>query len=256
MAALVAAGFVVRYLVEGREYGAVRTFSKHQAINNREDPSALPAPPDPEVLAVRKTGQSDACGTREPRVNDASSTGEPRVSELEKERAERVGHAVKADRIGSDRDLIRTEHSLSLGARVCDARMREGPSAGQVRTRFQALYEDRFDAPPYMGGGEVVAGFPERLRDAAARKGLDPLELLAVTFAAWSQKPLDEIALNAPYAAFAARFGSLCGAKGSNGGPSELDELHAAQNTALAARDLVRYQSLIDEEKRRIGGSK
>jgi len=145
-----------------------------------------------------------------------------------------------------------TTFEISSGVRACE----EGPSAGQVQTRFKALFEARFDVSPYMGGGQVIANFPQRLRETAARKNLDALELLGVTFAAWAAKPLDEISQNAPYAAFAARFGSLCGAKGANGGPSELDELHAAQTAALAARDMVRYESLVAEEKRRAGGSR
>jgi hypothetical protein len=43
--ALVGAGMVVRYVVDGRTYGWVRTLTKHQALNQREPPSILPAPP-------------------------------------------------------------------------------------------------------------------------------------------------------------------------------------------------------------------
>jgi hypothetical protein len=141
-------------------------------------------------------------------------------------------------------DLL-TSFAISPGARGFSE-----PSAGQIRTRFQALFEARFNAAPYMGGGEVVSSFPDRLRDTAQRKGVDALELLEQTFAAWAQKPLDELAQNAPYAAFAARLGSLCKPNGTNGA-SELDELHAAQNAALAARDMARYESLVAEERRR-----
>jgi hypothetical protein len=42
--ALVGAGMVVKYVVDGHSYGWIRTFTKHQAINNRELPSVLPAP--------------------------------------------------------------------------------------------------------------------------------------------------------------------------------------------------------------------
>lgn len=43
--ALVGAGMVVRYEVDGRAYGWVRNLRKHQAINAREPPSTLPPPP-------------------------------------------------------------------------------------------------------------------------------------------------------------------------------------------------------------------
>lgn len=76
--ALATRGFVVRYAVDGREYGVVRTFSKHQAINNKEPASSLPAPPNqpPEM-----TNES----TRDARVTNASP------APLGKARVERKG---------------------------------------------------------------------------------------------------------------------------------------------------------------------
>lgn len=282
MQALVEGGFIVRYEVDGRPLGVVRTFSRHQLINNREEPSKLPAPgkddvpklgrqetpADRQPRAVDESADPvDASSTRALPVNaDASSTREARDDDAwgtpgkdREARGERgVGHAASGDRIGRDRKGSEgngTLAPLGAGARVCDAR--EGgsfvdPTAGEVRTRFQALYQARFQALPYLGGGEVIATFADRLRGTARERGLDPLELLEVTFAAWAAKPLDEIAQNAPYAAFAARFGSLCKPNGANGS-SELDELHAAQIAALGAKDFPRYQSLLAEERRRSG---
>ena len=42
--ALTTRGFVVRYKSAGRDYGWVRTFKRHQAINNKEPESELPDP--------------------------------------------------------------------------------------------------------------------------------------------------------------------------------------------------------------------
>ncbi|HEY3494813.1 MAG TPA: hypothetical protein VGK73_09015 [Polyangiaceae bacterium] len=67
--ALTTRGYVVRYAFGGREFGHVRTFARHQVINNREEPSRLPPPPEPE-----ETQQVDASGTREPSVTDACGT--------------------------------------------------------------------------------------------------------------------------------------------------------------------------------------
>jgi hypothetical protein len=60
--ALVTRGFIVRYRVDGNDYGLVPTFTKHQVINNRESPSSLPEPDENNIF------------TREARVDDASPT--------------------------------------------------------------------------------------------------------------------------------------------------------------------------------------
>lgn len=59
--ALVAAGFLRKYAVDGAEYGAIPSFARHQLVNNREKASTLPAPVD------------DACATRE---DNAQAEGE------------------------------------------------------------------------------------------------------------------------------------------------------------------------------------
>lgn len=49
MTALEREGFIVRYVVDGRTYGYVRNFHKHQAPNHREPPSELPAPTEDDT---------------------------------------------------------------------------------------------------------------------------------------------------------------------------------------------------------------
>ncbi len=44
--ALTGAGMVVKYVIDGRAFGWVRTFHKHQSANAREPASILPPPPD------------------------------------------------------------------------------------------------------------------------------------------------------------------------------------------------------------------
>lgn len=85
--ALASRRFVVRYEVDGRAYGVVRTFKKHQVINNREADSVLPVPP-PEALAILSgstRGDRDdardehASGTREgPALVDWEGKGRER----------------------------------------------------------------------------------------------------------------------------------------------------------------------------------
>lgn len=124
------------------------------------------------------------------------------------------------------------------------------PSAAQIQTRFKALFEARFNAAPYMGGGDAVRTFAERLIDTARRRGVDPLVLLAEAFARWQPKPDDEIAQNAPYASFAGRFGSLLESQ-SGHGVGEQEQLQTAQIEAMQRKDMVRYRELVAEERRR-----
>ncbi len=60
--ALLTRGLIVKYAVDGVEYGCIPTWHKHQVINNRESASDLPEPNETNVL------------TRDSRVPDASPT--------------------------------------------------------------------------------------------------------------------------------------------------------------------------------------
>lgn len=62
--ALLTRGFIVKYRVEGVEYGAIPSFQIHQIINNREKESILPPP--------SAADDSDATTTRASRVPHAS----------------------------------------------------------------------------------------------------------------------------------------------------------------------------------------
>ena len=55
-------GFVVKYAVDGKEYGCVPSWNDHQIVNNREADSRLPGPNENNTL------------TRDARVGDASVT--------------------------------------------------------------------------------------------------------------------------------------------------------------------------------------
>lgn len=65
--ALVTRGFIVKYVHSGKQYGLIPTFKNHQFINNKENPSILPAPPDEAEIMEDSTRDSrvvDACPTR------------------------------------------------------------------------------------------------------------------------------------------------------------------------------------------------
>jgi len=65
--ALLEGGFIQKYEVDGKLYGCIPTWHKHQSPNGREPASGLPTPPN---------------FTRGPRVADASSTREARSAEF------------------------------------------------------------------------------------------------------------------------------------------------------------------------------
>lgn len=58
-------GFIARYTVDGRDYGCIPSWTRHQVINNRESPSELPEPPNPlpAFTSTRGPRVADACGT-------------------------------------------------------------------------------------------------------------------------------------------------------------------------------------------------
>jgi hypothetical protein len=65
--ALATRGFIAQYACDGREFGVIPSFPRHQVINNRESDSDIPAPPEtlekPPVL-TRAPRVADACPTR------------------------------------------------------------------------------------------------------------------------------------------------------------------------------------------------
>ena len=60
---LIGRGLIVIYEVDGKKYAEIPTFTRHQVINNRESPSALPA-------------RGHVTSTRAPRVKAAKATRE------------------------------------------------------------------------------------------------------------------------------------------------------------------------------------
>lgn len=60
--ALWARGSIKKYVVDGKEYGFIPSWSEHQVINNREAPSNLPEPNENNTL-TREPREDDACAT-------------------------------------------------------------------------------------------------------------------------------------------------------------------------------------------------
>lgn len=76
--ALFTRGYVVRYRVDGVEYGAIPAFSKHQFLNNKERESTLPEP-TPENESTEGVKEGEGRGNEYSRVKDATDTREARV---------------------------------------------------------------------------------------------------------------------------------------------------------------------------------
>jgi hypothetical protein len=75
--ALAQYGFIERYAADGRDYGCIPSWHRHQVVNNRESASTVPAPPatpDDAATSTRAPRVDDACPTRAPRVPDACLT--------------------------------------------------------------------------------------------------------------------------------------------------------------------------------------
>lgn len=68
--ALATRGFIVRYALGTREFGAIPSFKKHQVINNREKKSEIPDFADPNAQVIAPPPLL----TRAPRVSDACPT--------------------------------------------------------------------------------------------------------------------------------------------------------------------------------------
>lgn len=63
--ALASRGFIVKYTSNGRDYGWIPGFERHQFINNRERESELPEPPAESVTSTREGREHDASTTRQ-----------------------------------------------------------------------------------------------------------------------------------------------------------------------------------------------
>jgi hypothetical protein len=99
--ALTTRGWLVRYAVNGVEYGAIPTWGSHQIINNRETASVIPTPNEVNGL------------TREARVTDATTT--PLVQ------VQGEGKGREGERKGMDSDANAPEFEKSSRKKVSKA---------------------------------------------------------------------------------------------------------------------------------------
>jgi hypothetical protein len=158
--ALSDAGFIIKYEVDGVTYGAIPSFLEHQVINNREQPSALPAPNAKGTRAPRKA-------TRAPRVPGACPT--PVKEPLEPLKRNMEGKGREEDSVakatGADAPLEPlTESDLVWGDGLRWLASSEGRPADALRSMLgrwckvygdghvlAALSEARSTSPPIIG---------------------------------------------------------------------------------------------------------
>jgi len=141
--ALVTRGFVVKYASHGRAYGLVRTFKRHQVVNNREQASVLPSPPE--------NPENPQSPTRGPRVLDASATRhDPAHGEQEQEQEQE-----------QERERARAPEVLRFRRPVGEAPQGTEVSDGQSQPWLVVwrLYET-------IEGKIGACGAPVRFRDA------------------------------------------------------------------------------------------
>jgi hypothetical protein len=148
--ALESSGRVERYSVDGCEYGWIRSWKRHQIINNKERPSIIPIAPGEAI-------PDHASPTREERDDDASATREERVPQGKerKAREERVGNG-NGSRRGTDTPPAQPEWDAEGEGEGWEG---EGCREGEGRrgTSTESL-AGREPAPsPPRGGGNLAA---------------------------------------------------------------------------------------------------
>jgi hypothetical protein len=119
--ALLSAGFIDRYEVEGRTYGCVPSFSRHQVINNREPDSLIPSsdgtisPPTEDnkpttKVEVKLPFDSVEFGEAWDRWNDHRNDKKKKLT-----KGTAVMQLKKLESIGEGRAIKMIDHSISHG---------------------------------------------------------------------------------------------------------------------------------------------
>ncbi len=125
--ALATRGFVVKYTSNGRDFGHIPSWRRHQVVNNRETASTLPEPSE-------NIAKPDASTTRGPRV----------------------GHAGKAERKGKERKgKIEPNGSLSgSGPDQKPEKAKTGKRKNAYSPAFEAFWQD-YPRHPNMSKAEA-----------------------------------------------------------------------------------------------------
>ena len=238
LSALEAAGFVFRYVADGREYGLVVGFKKHQTPNPKEEESRIPPPL--EAVPIR-------IGTRE-------------NLDLPTESGEKINICTSGKGTDQGRELIREGKGASAPAREeaaahlpkwqnADPANDPGWTANRQRNAFVRAYEAAMSTTPGMGGKQV-GEFHATVVRTAELQSRDPGELFGEVLAAWLAKPKNETETRAPYACFQAAWGSLTAAGAQTQvdlPPKTVKGLRAAASALVLSGDTAGANKMLAE---------
>lgn len=145
--ALSSRGLVVRYAVQGKAYGFIPSWHRHQVINNRESGSLLPPPPE-------SIETFDASATREPRVTDLHVHA-PVELELELEQNEPNGSTLSEPTVSDEPKPARSKRDYpgDFEAAWLAYPNRNGMSKAEALPQWKKLsVEDRAKVLPSIPG--------------------------------------------------------------------------------------------------------
>jgi hypothetical protein len=283
---MAAAGFLLKYEVDGQTYGAVRTFLEHQTPNPKENPSKLPPPPEPTEIVTRENPDS-------PRVQIQSSHASPSAPEPEPVQKVSSGNGLGTDweRKGTEWEPRADAHEDPQPAAPELERIAppyEPPSgvvqvgsalAGVLRglavqpkapplkvVHVEPEPDDKWTAEDQVAvfrreferfqqtianvGGKNVARFHADVVATARLQGRKPRELFTTKCIEWLERGLTDDARGFPYAFFQAEWGKLTaqGATRSDDEHGETAEQLAklALEEAKANGQSAKYRELMD----------
>lgn len=154
--ALATRGFVQKYEVDGRAFGVVRTFTKHQVINNKEAASSLPEPTEENLI---QTGTYTGDSREVLRVDDACFTREVKAQ----------GEGKGKEGNGKGRELsLRPTPKRGQGAVAPKVARppKDPPPTAAVWEAYAAAYRERYGAEPVRNArvNGQLAQFIQRVR--------------------------------------------------------------------------------------------
>ncbi len=237
LTALAEAGFILRYEVDGRVFGAVRNFKRHQTPNPKENQSVIPAPFE------------DDSGSNPPPTQSVTRENPSSLQKVSsgKGSGKGIGNGKGG---GSPPALTRVleadpEPPPPLSAAQDGAEGEFGPSL--MANVFARTWRSVRNSAPNMAG--EIGDLPERVVATAKLRGADPRALFTSLAHRYASKPdLKDREKSYPYACFAAAWGELVDRAQPSGPPKrDIGKLMTLRKEAMFTGDSARVEA-IDRE--------